>query len=48
VPIGSRVLVPRDVARQLGFISDDAVRVHADFNGLFGDLLCLSHGGTAT
>jgi hypothetical protein len=22
------------------------IRVRADFNGLFGDLLCLSHGGT--
>lgn len=23
-----------------------AVRVYADFNGLFGDVLCLSHGDT--
>ncbi|MBW3570521.1 MAG: hypothetical protein KY467_05400 [Gemmatimonadetes bacterium] len=24
------------------------IRLHADFNGLFGDLLCLSHGDTCT
>ena len=23
------------------------IRLHADFNGLFGDLLCLSHSDTA-
>ena len=25
-----------------------STRVRADFNGVFGDLLCLSHGDTAT
>jgi hypothetical protein len=24
------------------------IKVHGDFNGLFGDLLCLSHSETAT
>lgn len=26
--------------------SDKSIRVYADFNGLFGDLLCLSHEET--